>query len=282
MNPIPPSNLQSPQVPNVQTKAQNFTAEKKKGGIFAFIENILFELFLIVLFSAVILTTFNYFNLIPLSSIFPTLSFLPQQQSMQTAINTTSQDDVTFFSSNVSSLSACNPTRDKNIILQTIITCKNPTKIFNAGKNPIYSGIPNAGISSGDQMQINFALKIIPGKNHMQNGLMLGGGADENRMYISYVNPNSWGVQFLYGKTVTLFDPLYQPPSSSIQRSYFSIIISKDGKQVTILLPSGLMKSYTLQGSLYSKDGTIPATAVVEPNSEVDIYSLNYYTNQSQ
>jgi hypothetical protein len=30
---------------------------------------------------------------------------------------------------------------------------------------------------------------------------------------------------------------------------------------------------------LYRKDGTVPTTAVVYPNSEVDIYSLNYYTD---
>jgi hypothetical protein len=148
------------------------------------------------------------------------------------------------------------------------------------GKDTLYNGIPNSYVTGNGQMQINFALKIIPGKDYHLSGLMFGGGADENRLYVSYDNQsNNWGVQFLYGKIVTPFDPFYQPPASSIQRSYFSIVISKDGKQVAILSPNGFMKTYALEGSLYRKDGTVPTTAVVYPNSEVDIYSLNYYTD---
>ena len=284
MEVIPPSNLQNPQTPITQPSADTQPDEEKKESIFDFIKSSIFELFLVLLFSIIILTTFNYFNLIPLSSIFPALSFLPQQQTLNNyQSSTSSQDDITFFNNGIMNLSACTPPHDNNIILNSIVTCKNPTKVLNSGQKPIYTRIVNSDFTSDSQIQINFALKVIQGKDYKPSGLMLGGGPEENRMYISYDNnSNSWGVQFLTGKDITPFESLYTTPSSSVQRTYFSVIISKDGKQIVLLLPNGIIQTYNLKGSLYSKDGTIPSTAVVYPNSEVDIYSLNYYTPQSQ
>lgn len=279
-NPVNPDTVpETSNQPENQLQAQ----QSKLYKIFDFIRASIFELFLVALFSILILTTFNYFNLIPLSSVFPALSILPQQQqsSGNTYINNSSQDDITFFNSNISSLSACNPIPNNNIILNPIINCKSPTKIINTGKNTMYTGIPNTNITGNTDIQINFALKITIGKGYQPDGLMFGGDPTENRMYISYDNgSNSWGIQFLYGKTVTQFQPFYSVSSSSVQRVYFSALISKNGKQITILSPNGLIQAYSLKGSLYAKDGTIPVTAVVNPNSEVDIYSLNYYAPQ--
>ncbi len=284
MEVIPPTNLQNTQAPVLQPPVDTRPNEEKKESIFDFIKTGFFELFLILLFLIITLTTFNYFNLIPLSSIFPALSFLPQQQILNNyQSSTSSQDDITFFNNGIMNLSACTPPNDNSIILNSIVTCKNPTKVLNSGKKPIYTRIVNSEFTSNSQIQINFALKIIEGKDYIPSGLMLGGGPEENRMYFSYDNDsNSWGVQFLNGKNITPFESLFVTPPSSVQRTYLSVILSKDGKQIILLLPNGIIKTYNLKDSLYSKDGTIPSTAVVYPNSEVDIYSLNYYTPQSE
>ena len=105
MEVIPPSSLQSQQQnQNIepettdQPEVQTSTVWK----IFDFIRSSVFEVVLIGLFSVIILTTLNYFNIIPLSSIFPALSFLPQQNSIQGSIsNNNSTDDITFFNNNM-------------------------------------------------------------------------------------------------------------------------------------------------------------------------------------
>jgi membrane glycosyltransferase len=58
-----------------QTEVQKSIVVK----ILDFVGESIFEFFLIILFSVLFLTILNYFKLLPLSSIFPFLSFLPHQ-----------------------------------------------------------------------------------------------------------------------------------------------------------------------------------------------------------
>jgi hypothetical protein len=58
-----------------QTEVQKSIVVK----ILDFVGESIFEFFLIILFSVLFLTILNYIKLLPLSSIFPFLSFLPHQ-----------------------------------------------------------------------------------------------------------------------------------------------------------------------------------------------------------
>ena len=295
MEVIPSSNLQNQQQnqnsnlgnQNVagETVAQPETQASTLWKIFDFVRTSIFELFLIALFSILILTTFNYFNLIPLSSVFPALSILPQQQNLQTAIiNTTSQSDNVYFSNNFQNLSSCNnPNNDKNITLNQIIKCSNPQKFTNTKNNVTYSFIPNTDQASiGDKgVQINFAIKVdTNGKDDL--GLMFGGDSTANKVYISYYpNQNAWGTQFLFGSKITDFIPIYSPANAlTSQRAFFSLRVSTDGKTLALILPNGDIKIFNEGESFYTKAGTLPITALLPSNSSITIYSLNYYTPQ--
>ncbi len=295
MEVIPPASIQNPlgipnpvSTPNQNTEAAPQQEEAPKSTayrIFDFIRTSIFELTLIALFSILILTTFNYFNLIPLSSVIPALSFLPQQQNVQNAaINTSSQDDLIYFSNNFQNLAACNSnSNDKNIILNQLIKCANPQKFINTDKEVSYVFVPNSDqiVPGNKGVQVNFALKADSnGKNDL--GLMFGGDPSENRFYISYYPSfNAWGIQFLFASKITDFVPFYTPSNNSIsQRAFFSIKLSSDGKTLTVLFPNGDIESFNYNKSFYTKTGNLPITGLVPKNSELDVYSLNYYTPQ--
>jgi hypothetical protein len=248
-----------------------------------FINSFIFELVLIGLFSIIIVTVLNYFALVPLSSVFPILSFLPQQNSVQKVINTTSQDDIAFFSNNFTNLSACNNTdADKNIILNQIIICSNPQKFSNLAKDVDYQYVTSdPSVISDKGVQINLALKARNnGKDDV--GIMFGGGATENRFYLVYKqDQKAWGLTYLFASKSSDFIPIYSPDSTSIaQRAYFSINVTADGKTISVVFPNGIVYSYNGDKNFYAKEGSLPLTAVLPKNSEITIYSLNYYTPQ--
>ena len=279
MEVIPPSNLQNTQTPITQPSADIQPDEEKKESIFDFIKSSIFELFLVLLFSIIILTTFNYFNLIPLSSVFPALSFLPQLQSNQNFSLNQSKNDISFFNNNLKNLSGCEIYPAVDTTLSQIIKCSNPQTIINTSTKYKYQLIQNTDISSEGNLQISFALKINYQKlNYNDTGLVFGGDAKENRIVISYQPASeSWGISFLYGNKYSGFKSIYIPYQKET-RANFSLIISKDGKNLGILLPNGLMQLFQLEGSLYNRDGNIPTVASVAPGAQLTIDSLNYWT----
>ncbi len=245
---------------------------------FNYLKTFVIETILIVFLSSFILFTLNYFNLIPLSDIFPVFYALPKLQSQSSSFILGRNDDSYFFNSNYANLSACNPHLENNLSLNNLVSCSNPMIIKNIGKDVIFKLISNP-FSPGEnvQLQINIALKLIPGKGYKTGGIILGGGPNENRIFISYNSPSkTWGINVIYADKQTQYQPIYSVADNSVQRSFFSLLISTDGKQVSIISPNGLLQTFSLTGSLYSKDGSITATAAVGPDTELDIYSLNY------
>jgi len=242
------------------------------------------EIFLIATFSVVILTALNYFNIIPISSVFPVLSFLPQQNQTQNNTIVASQDDLSFFNSNFRNLATCdNSNIDKHLILNQIIKCTNPQEFTNTTNKTIYSFIPNTDqLSIGDKgVQINFSIKAdTNGRDDL--GLMFGGDTTDNRLYLAYYpNQNSWGTQFLFGSTVTSFVPIYHPATTSTsQRAFFSLKVSADEKTLTLLFPNGDIETFNEGKSFYTKNGDLPITAVLPPGSAITIYNLNSFTPQ--
>ena len=284
LNPNPVNPDTAPETSN-QPENQPQTQQSKLYKIFDFVRASIFELFLLALFSILILTTFNYFNLIPLSSVFPTLSFLPQQQNTQNAIlNTISQDDITYFSNNFPNLSSCNSSVGKNIVLGSLVKCNYPETFTSSKKQVQYLLVPSTDQSSyvgTNGVQINYALKIdTNGKDDM--GLLFGDDATGNRFYIGYYpTRKSWGIQFLFGSTISDFTPLYSPPENSAShRAFFSVMVSGDGKTIGIIFPDGTIHAYNENLSFYTKAGSLPIVAILPPSSTLTIYSLNYYTPQ--
>ena len=282
MEVIVPESTQNNQIDLNQSQQKNLLLK-----FIDLINSFIFELVLIGLFSTIILTAFNYFNIIPISSVFPALSFLPQQNSVQKIINTASQDDISFFSNNFPNLATCDNSKfDKTLMLNQIIRCTGPQKLTNTNvKNDTdYQYIQNTDNPEfiGDKgVQINLALKIqTSGKNDA--GIMFGGSETENRFYIAYYpEQNAWGIHFLFGKEIKDFIPIYTPPSiSNTQRAFFSVNVTTEGKTISIVFPNGVIYSYSSDKNFYTKGGSLPMTAVLYKNSEMTIYSLNYYTPQ--
>lgn len=273
--------------PNNQTDSNQSEQKNLLLKFIGFINSFIFELVLIGLFSVIILITLNYFNIIPISSVFPALSFLPQQNSVQKIINTASQDDISFFNNNFPNLASCdNSNIDNSLILNQIISCTNPQKFINSNvKNETdYQVIPNTddpGLIGDKGVQINLALKAqTNGKD--DTGIMFGGDSTENRFYIAYYpQQNAWGIQFLFGNKVTEFIPIYTPSSiSNAQRAFFSVKVAEDEKTISIIFPNGVIYSYSSDKNFYTKAGSLPITIVLYKNSNMFIYNLNYYTPQ--
>ncbi len=246
-------------------------------------KTLIFEAFLIVFFSLLILLAFNYFNLIPLSDINPVFYALPRLQSRSNSfISGAASDDSTFFNSGFPNLSACNPLVEDNIIINSLVSCTSPVVYKNTGFKVTYNGVSTPiAPDQNKPLQINFAVKLVFGNDYNyksgNDGIILGGDQAENRIFILYnYATQTWGVFFIYGEKLTQFQPIYTVTAGTTQRAFFSLLISPDGKQISLISPNGLLQTFTSQGSLYSKDGTISTSAVVAPNSEVDVYSLNY------
>lgn len=250
-----------------------------------FINSSILEIVLIGLFSAIILTILNYFNIIPISSVFPTLSFLPQQTQVQKIIVIPSQNDISFFSNNIPNLASCdNSNIDRSLILNQIISCVSPQKFINLNvKSKMdYQLIPNTNDPAliGDKgMQINLALKTqTNGRDDI--GIMFGGESTENSFYLAYYpQQNAWGIQFLFGNKVTEFIPIYTPLLiSNTQRAFFSVKVTEDGKTISIVFPNGAIYSFNSDKKFYVKGGSLPMTVLLYKNSDMTIYNLNYYT----
>jgi hypothetical protein len=280
MEVIPPSNLQNSQVPNIQPQNETQPEEEKKESIFDFIRSSIFELFLVFLFLIIILTTFNYFNLIPLSSVFPVLSFLPQQNSLQNELISRNNR---VFNGAPQNLSTCNPILDKNILLNYLVSCNNPKTIINSKSNYYDNPISTDGITTTQFIQINVGMEISVLNEKNQNntftsGLMLDSKSDKNGMYIFYQGySNTWMVKFTYSKSQE-FESLYNPIPSNPEIGNFSITISPNGTTVNILIPNGLIKTFNLKESVYGNSNTLIPSIIAQPYTKLTLYSLNYYT----
>lgn len=251
--------------------------------IFDFVRASIFELFLVALFSILILTTFNYFNLIPLSSVFPTLSFLPQENNIHNELVSGTSETL---NANLQNLSTCNSVVDKNIVLNYLVTCQNPLIVKNNTQQEIIQDIPNSSTSPNASVQINFSIQIKLNSTTKNNksftsGILINNDSTKNQIFIFYYPyTHTWLAEFVYSNSSKEFDNLYTTTISSIQNGNFSLTISEDGKTLSVLLPNGIMDIFNLKESLYSKSGTISFSSAVPPRSSLTVYSFNYYVPQ--
>ncbi len=246
--------------------------KKTKFVIFNFLRTGVFEASLIFFLLILMLATFNYYNLIPLSQTFSFLAFLPQKGGQAGLTNS----EISFFKNNLVNLSSCNPITN-DISLNNVVECDKPIKTLNNKNKVMYTTVPNSEVLGTNGIQINLAIGVNAGTTRNRCGVILGGGPDKNRIFISYDLSGQWGVIFLYKNKVMDFIPIYSPSTSYPLLANFSIRVSKDGKTIAILSPDGIIHIFNLEDSVFD-NGTIPATVVTAPNSSVTLYQLNYYT----
>lgn len=222
------------------------------------------EIIIIIFLISAILGTLNYFSILPLSNTFPFLSFLPRQSQQKTLNKITKVTQ-----------------KPQQETVRYLITSDDPKSFTNSTNSYQYNLIPGNAIKVPKEITINVEIDIKDkaSKNASTSALMFDNGSynskDNYKFLRLFYNQNgkNWALQYHYNNN-KFFNLLNQPLGKVHGR--FSINISSDGKNLSILLPTGERKSIQLPDSLYSASSQMRTHVQVAPGSEVTISSLSY------
>lgn len=245
---------------------------------------LLLEILLIVTLVAITLVTLNYFNIVPLSSSLPIFSFLPRLGS-----GTVSQP-----SKPVNQL-ATNPSipttqTSKESTTKTIVTSNLPKVFSNNESKYKWTTIENSFVTVlGDiriDVEIGVKSTLISAQKEASNGMLFTNGlasSDKDHRYIVlfyYLPDQNWVVGHKSGGELK-FLPLVTKKETDIF-GRFDLLISSDGKTVTVTPSQGKQETIQLVESLYQTTNKMKSVAQVSPGSDITIYSLQYEYQQSQ
>lgn len=231
-------------------------AAKKRNVLPIFGEGII-VVFLIIL----IVLTFNYFKVINISSTFSILSFLPRQQSK---INDNGQSSVEKNLSKV-------PT------VVSLVDPKNKLTINNESDKFRFSNIPGSVIVVKGQFEIGGILSV---KNND------GGSGISFKNNILYEKPDYRGLLLYYSKSNASWilefrsnnqsKPYLIKKNNGVEPEAFTILISKDGKDIEVKTSASESILIKLSTSLYDTTNKMSMIAQVAPKSELTISGLFY------
>lgn len=224
------------------------------------------EVAVIAVLVFLILATLNYFRILPLSDTLPFLSFLPQQSASQRtakpfAITQTQQKRPPF--------------------VQQVIAPSDPKIFTNDTKVNKTFPIKGSGtrVINGLQIDVEMTLKQDK-KSTAAAGFMFDNGLkfdDKNlrRLFLFYwPKSNAWVLSYQYGNQKEFTGNLVRIRGAIYGK--FSLKISKDGRNVVIVLPNGEERTLALKEPLYGVKNTMSARVSVPPNSGLTISSLSY------
>ncbi len=244
--------------------------DKKGSGL----SSVITEVAIAAVLVALILGTLNYFAILPLSNTFSFLSFLPQQSigvKPQTRGNQGQQATTGQNQGRTSQVRQL-------IVPSDVKTFSNPTSEYK------YNSIKDNGIKVTGPVRINveMGVDLAPSaqKASDSSGLIFGNGLAKSKkdfrfLRIFYWPPSkNWSLQYQYGEKPEFFNLLSMPTGEIYAR--FSILISGNGRQVTVTLPTLEQKTFNLPDSLYTATNQMGSSIQVAPGQTVTVSSLNY------
>lgn len=227
------------------------------------------EITIVIVLVLTILTTLNYFKIIPLSSTFPFLSFLPQQQKIQ-------------FKTPIS-ISSPPATLNRSITSRLLISPLE-NKIFNNKTiNNQYIGVNKSAIKPTNSLRIDVEMSVSLLDNDAtgSSGLIFKNNFPyEKQEYrhvrmFYYAKAKNWLLEFRsQGKSNYFL--IAKAPTNGVNFIKFALLIDKKGKNITAIVPGVSSRTFKLADSLYANSRQMNMFAQVAPHSQLNIYSLSY------
>lgn len=246
---------------------------KKSSGILEFFKVSVAEIIFVLLLVVLVLTTLNYFKIISLSKTFPFLSFLPSITS-----ENLKQDRTTKPTSSI----------NRNSNIKTIITPNAPKTVNNTASEYLYITLPDGAVKVAGGIRIDVELYIEMGEATKSssdssaflftNGLARSRGDFRFLRLFFWPPAKEWTVLYHHEGTNQYSKPILIVSKEPADKAYgkFSLIISRDGKSVTTISPTGEQKILQLDDSLYTTTNQMFSAVQVAPNSKITIISLSY------
>ncbi len=234
----------------------------------------LVEITIVTVLIVAILGTLNYFAVLPLSDTFPFLSFLPQQS---TQVNPQKRD-------NQFPQAKIGQNQDQSSNVRRLIVSPDVKTVTNSTIDYKYDSIKDSFIKVTGPVRINIELgfdltpdaQTASGSGSFMFGSGLGGSKKDLRILSLFYWPpgKTWALQYLYGEKSEFYNLISMPTGKIYGR--FSLLISGDGKQVTVILPTFEQKAFNLPDSLYTATNQMNSTIQVAPGQTITVSDLNY------
>lgn len=220
-----------------------------------------------------ILGTLNYFAILPLSNTFSFLSFLPQQ-SNQTKLSRGNQRQQTTKGSSQDQISQ----------LTQLIVPSNAKTFTNSASEDKYNVIKGSEIRVMGPLKINVEMGIelasAVEKASGSSGLVFGNGLIQSPKDLGFIRlfyyppGRNWALGYYHGDNSEFYNLLSMPTGEIYGK--FSLLISENGRQVTVTLPTSENKTFNLPDSLYTATNQMSSTIQVAPGHTVTVSSLSY------
>lgn len=221
-----------------------------------------------------ILGTLNYFAILPLSQTFSFLSFLPRQSTQVKPQTQGNQGQQTITNQNQGQFANVR----QLIVPSDIKTFANSTGEFK------YNSIKDGYIRVEGPVRINVQMGIdlgpSPQESSDSSGLIFGNGLASSKNDLRSVSLlyspqyKSWILHYYYGEKQEFFYLLSMPTGEVY--GGFSLLISGNGRQVTVTLPNFDQKTFNLHDSLYTAINQMNPSIQVATGQTVTVSSLNY------
>jgi hypothetical protein len=234
--------------------------------------SVITEIIIAAVLVILILGTLNYFSILPLSQSFPFLSFLPQQSGI-TQLQKTEQS---VSSSSGSGTISILPN------LRAVVQAVEPQKITNSSASASYKFLPKSGIKISGPLRIDMEVGAVTNsvKASDSDGLMFNNGLKyENKDFrllrvFYYPKDKNWAIETRANNKSQYSFLAKAPKGTNFLK--ITLLISSDGKSITVLTPGAKSKTIPFSDSLYAAGKQMNIATQVAPNSELDIYSLYY------
>jgi hypothetical protein len=232
---------------------------------------IVVEIVVVSVLVTLILSTANYFRVVPLSEFFPLFSFLPTQAQVTDLTTGRGVSNDPQISSGASS-----------IRVRQIIGASDPLVIKNSSKEAVFSDIEKSHIEPDGQLRVDMELSIafdasgsdtVSGlyfKNNFPHDSPL---RKDLRVFYSYKD-NNWVLEFRSDGKSSFFT--LTKDSGKDKSIRVSLIISADGRNITALVPDTRGSIFQLKDSIYSNGNQMSMLLHVPPHSSLTVFSAYY------
>lgn len=218
-----------------------------------------------------ILVSLNYFNLLPLSSSFSFLSFLPKEKIVPSQIKPVQVEQK-------------NTAQKPNIIAERqVISSDTQTFVNKDDKKYLYQVIKTSSLNIpiNTKVKIDAELTVTAvGDEQNINGLLFGDDlAKTDAKYLMlfyYPKDKSWDLGYRHGDK-KVFLNIAQNSGEKISTK-ISLSVSLDGTMVYVGLPNGGVKTLNLPESMYEDSRRLFTIAQAGPKASLEVTSLKYQT----
>ncbi len=218
-----------------------------------------------------ILSTLNYFGILPLSSNFKFLSFLPTQTKSSSL----------FLSPN-SGVGKRGNNALSNVVTRVLVRPIEPKKLVNGTDNFLFAPIASSSVKIKDNIRIDMELTNVQGSSATQGSSLVFRNSFKyqdskyRHLRVFYYPKNKVWILEARSKNKSQFFTLKKENAKGPNFAKVGLIVNPSGKSVTLLVAGKRNKTIVLADSLYDSGKVMNSSVQIAPHSELDIYGLYY------